>query len=413
MAALNDVTIRAAIRAGKPCKLTDGNGRGTGRLVMRIRVMPQRVLSEWYAQQVRDGRRSMVKIGTYPELTLADARQRFARDFAPAIASKTPLREADAIKPGTVADLFTGYIASLNARDAPSAKLVERELNNAKGVIGAQKLARDVKPADVIRVLRPIFERGSPSMADHMRTYIRAAFQWGLSAELDYRTTTKRRYGLASNPAADIPTEPKRVGQRWLTVDEFKTVYRWLSGQGTFGKALQLIMLTGCRVQEIARLTPEQWDPVEKLLSWPETKNGAPHTLPVCDLAVGILNELASDSGQWLVPAEKDPSRHVSHGTLYSVIWRERDNIGVPAFTNRDLRRTWKTLAGQAGLPKEIRDRLQNHSMQGVSATHYDRYSYMNEKREAVKKWGDWIAARLGSVDAKLGSDGDITDAAV
>ena len=36
----------------------------------------------------------------------------------------------------------------------------------------------------------------------------------------------------------------------------------------------------------------------------------------------------------------------------------QREREVIPVVTNRDLRRTWKTLAGQAGLSKEIRDRL-------------------------------------------------------
>lgn len=408
---MHDLQIKAAIREAQatntPRKLTDGTGRGTGRLVLRIRPMPQRILTEWYAQQVSAGKRTMVKLGEYPTLTLADARQKFATTYAPAIASKAPLREAEAIKPGTVADLFTGYVASLRARGAASAELVEWELDRAKAVIGGTKLARDIKPADVIRVLRPIYERGSSSMADHMRTYIRAAFQWGVKSELDYRSTTQRRYGLTSNPAADIPAEAKKVGQRWLTIDEFKTVYQWLSEPGNlttprYCKALQLMMLTGARVQEIARLEAGQWDPVEKLIDWGKTKNGRPHTLPVCDLAAEILNGLTPESG-WYFPSVKDSKKPVDHGPLYSVLWRERGQIPVEKFTNRDLRRTWKTLAGQAGLTKHDRDILQNHSRTDVSSKHYDRYDYLEEKRAAVKKWGDWIAAQLGSGVAPVG----------
>lgn len=67
----------------------------------------------------------------------------------------------------------------------------------------------------------------------------------------------------------------------------------------------------------------------------------------------------------------------------------------VDKFTNRDLRQTWKTLAGKAGLTKEERDLLQNHARHNVSSVHYDRYEYMNEKRAAVKKWGDWIEKQL------------------
>ena len=50
----------------------------------------------------------------------------------------------------------------------------------------------------------------------------------------------------------------------------------------------------------------------------------------------------------------------VSHNTLYSFIWRQRERAVIPVVTNRDLRRTWKTPAGKAGVAKEIRDRLQN-----------------------------------------------------
>jgi hypothetical protein len=63
--------------------------------------------------------------------------------------------------------------------------------------------------------------------------------------------------------------------------------------------------------------------------------------------------------------------------------------------TNRDLRRTWKTLAGQAGLSKEIRDRLQNHTLQDVSSKSYDRWNYMPEKRAGMKTWDAWITRLL------------------
>ncbi|MEY0164830.1 integrase, partial [Providencia rettgeri] len=56
-------------------------------------------------------------------------------------------------------------------------------------------------------------------------------------------------------------------------------------------------------------------------------------------------------------------------------------------FTARDLRRTCKTLMGEIGISKEIRDRIQNHALNDVSSKHYDRYDYLNEKRVALTKW--------------------------
>ena len=45
-------------------------------------------------------------------------------------------------------------------------------------------------------------------------------------------------------------------------------------------------------------------------------------------------------------------------------------------------------MAGKAGVPKEIRDRLQNHPLQDVSSKHYDRWNYMAGKRAGMAKVG-------------------------
>jgi integrase len=102
-------------------------------------------------------------------------------------------------------------------------------------------------------------------MADHVRSYIRSAFSWGLKSEHDYRTTAARRFRLVYNPAASIPTEPKTIGTRWLSEEEFVRLYRWLECPDTpvhpsYPRAIQVIMLTGQRVEEIARLHVDQWD---------------------------------------------------------------------------------------------------------------------------------------------------------
>jgi len=74
----------------------------------------------------------------------------------------------------------------------------------------------------------------------------------------------------------------------------------------------------------------------------------------------------------------------------------------IPYATNRDLRRTFKTLAGKAGLSKEIRDRLQNHALQDVSSKHYDRWQYMVEKRVGMAKWDRFVRAMLAKKRLKV-----------
>ena len=99
-----------------------------------------------------------------------------------------------------------------------------------------------------------------------------------------------------------------------------------------------------------------------------------------------LIESIRPNAHGWLFPSATDPTKSVSHGTLYSFMWRQREREVIPVVTNRNLRRPWKTLAGQAGMSEEIRDRLQNHTLQDVSSKSYDRWNYMPDKRAAMKR---------------------------
>jgi integrase len=404
MPALTDAAVRHALKrvekSRKQEALSDGEGRGTGRLVLFLRPMPKRVLAEWMAQQWRDGRRTKCKIGSYPALSLADARAIFHRDFLEAILKRRSIKVVADARPGTVADLFDGYVQSLKAVGKPSWSDVEQTLGKAANILGRNLLARDISPQDVLGVLRPIYERGKPAMADHMRSYIRSAYSWGLKSELDYRSTSPRRFKLTSNPAADIPTEAKVPGTRWLDEEEFVQFYRWLEYPDApvhppYTRAVRILMLTGQRVEEIAQLHVDQWDAKDRIIDWSKTKNSRPHAIPVPALAADLIDSIVPNEYGWFFPSAKDASKPVRAGTLYSFIWRQRHRGVIPIVTNRDLRRTWKTLAGKAGISKEIRDRIQNHALHDVSSKNYDRWTYMPEKRIAMDKWNEFASGLL------------------
>jgi integrase len=138
-----------------------------------------------------------------------------------------------------------------------------------------------------------------------------------------------------------------------------------------------------------------QWDAKERIIDWSKTKNGQPHAIPVPALAAELIESIVSNQYGWLFPSAMDPARPVRASTLYSFMWRQRDRGVIPVVTNRDLRRTWKTLAGKAGVSKEIRDRIQNHALHDVSSKNYDRWTYMPEKRAAMEKWNEFVGSLL------------------
>jgi len=53
-----------------------------------------------------------------------------------------------------------------------------------------------------------------------------------------------------------------------------------------------------------------------------------------------------------------------------------------------DIRRTVATNLSKLGVDRFLLQKIVNHSDSGVTAI-YDRYSYIEEKREALQKWAD------------------------
>src|SRR3546814_6503159 len=80
----------------------------------------------------------------------------------------------------------------------------------------------------------------------------------------------------------------------------------------SYPRAVQIIMLTGQRVEEIARLHVDQWDARERIIDWTKTKNLQPHAVPVPSLAAELIESIIPNEHGWFFPSAKDPSKPVS-----------------------------------------------------------------------------------------------------
>ena len=70
---------------------------------------------------------------------------------------------------------------------------------------------------------------------------------------------------------------------------------------------------------------------------------------------------------------------------------------GVAPFTLHDLRRTYSSVHAQLGTPIHLVEKLLNHvsgSFAGVAGV-YNRYSYMDEMKDAVQLYEDWIQSEV------------------
>lgn len=387
---LTDTAIRSAIRAGGNKTLTDGGKRGSGRLTLILR---DGIRPEWYAVKWIDGKRRTLKIGTFPDLSLAQARERF----------KDGVSFDKPQKRGTLGELIEVYCDSLEAKGKRSSDEIRRTLERMADVIGSNRQANEVSTDDIVEMIRPVYARGKASMADHMRGAIHAAFGWVIRSQNDYRTHSelKDRFGITSNPASGIPTEPKVTGERWLSFDELVAFWKWLHQGGRNSNrntdprnlvALQILILTGQRVEEVLRIHSSMVNRHMSVIEWDTTKvDNRPHVIPASAQVLRRLTWIRRTGSGLYFPKLGNELQPTDDSTLRAICKAFVRDAEIEPFTTRDIRRTWKTLAGLAGVSKTDRDRVQNHSSGDVSSRHYDRYDYLPEKRAALERWESWF----------------------
>jgi integrase len=384
---LTDKMIKGALAKNQNIQLSDGNARGAGRLVLRVKEGK----AEWYAQQWVNDRRRLSRIGNYPTLSLAQARLEFATNHQPKIARHEDIRSTPVT--ATVERLFSDYIQHLGDKGKRSKINAGRILRRVSAMLGKSRPANSITTEDIVNVIRPVYVSGCPSMAESMRAYVSAAFTWAIKSQRDYRSRTVDIYRLKANPAEYIPAEPKVPGDRWLSLDEMRAFWDWNDTETQEKNILvKLLMVTGQRTEEILRLHRDMINCNRMTIEWPKTKNGRAHVLPITDIMLQLIDQVKPNENGLLFPAEIFNDRPMSGETTRLTCLRYHKRTGARYFTPRDLRRTWKTLSGHAGLSKEDRDRLQNHASKDVSSVHYDRYDYLKEKRAAMERWCEWFS---------------------
>jgi integrase len=228
-----------------------------------------------------------------------------------------------------------------------------------------------------------------------------AAFNYGLAHDNDPANFIgNAKFGLSFNPVSAIPKQKhaEKIGEHFLTCNEVKHLLHDLENEFIrfqMGEHIRnLISLCfytgGQRPYELAssKWTAINWESKTLLITADISKNKKPHLIPLTDTALHILTKQKVNSGiGFIFPHRLSEERHINLESLSRATNRYSEKSGIRSFIPRDIRRTCKTLMGELGISKSIRDRLQNHSLQDVSSKHYDRYEYMPEKLRALEVW--------------------------
>lgn len=298
-----------------------------------------------------------------------------------------------------------------NTVTAVAADWVKRDQKGTRRVGDTERLlARDVLPyigdrpitsivkADIKRLVDRAADR-SPYAGNHVVSRVHRLFAWAVEA--DY---------IATNPARGIkkPIGIKQMSRdRVLTDAELAAVWRATGDIAWhFGHAVRLLILTGARLNEIARL---RWDEVDIdtgtiTLEGDRTKTGAPHVIPLSGPALDVVKHL---DGNWHVKAVDGAPPYVFTTTGRTPVsgWsRAKRQIDarcpdLPAWVFHDLRRTLATGLQRQGTRLEVTEAALGHTSgsRGGIVGVYQRHHYSDEKRAALDGWGRHVWFRTAT----------------
>jgi integrase len=390
-----------------------------------IRITPKNKISFVYRYIVNGEKRKYFGLGTYPYISLKEAGEKYQE------ARKLVENKVDPIEyykdekqkkkqQGSVKDLFELYCDKLEKEGKFSAKETRRCLyKDALGSLGEDKRANEISTGDINNVLKQVYARGAYTLSNRLRSYLHAAFEFGwYYDESGISGRRKIKFNIGSNPVSRTKKLAKeKTGKRALSKLELKQFWDAISlPSAPISKQMEyflklLILTSGQRVREILEANLDEFSLDSKNWTIPEerTKNGREHNVVLSKPAIKIIKNIIEYNKQTLKSkskllfprtikskAQKNTDVPIHFGSVTKAVARVCKDANIIHFSPRDLRRTAKTLMGEAGISLEVRNRVQNHARQGL-AKNYDYYDYKKQLKKAMKKWTKLLVQSIGA----------------
>jgi integrase len=333
-------------------------------------------------------------IGPYGRVTLHQARVAAQRVFAAKLEGRDPAAEKREAKRRVVADriedLLESFIAQRLCQNRSGVE-ISRLLRREVGKTWVGKSIHELSKRDVVELVSAIEQRGTPVAANKALKSIKTFLRWCVG-----------RAVLEQSPAEGVPLPSKEVARdRVLDDDELvRVILAARQIGGPYAGIVELLALTGQRREEVARLTWQEIDVVQRIWTLPKsrTKNAKVHVVHLSEQSMALL-EQADQKGTYVFSLLGTKSFQE-----FSRAKRQLDQLsGVRRWRLHDLRRTCVSGMARLGIAPHVADKILNHqagTISGVAAV-YQRHQFLSERRQALDLWGAHIGKILNEVCRK------------
>lgn len=394
MGKLTATTVAKAKPQKKPVKLTDGGGL--------YLFVSQAGGKHWRYDYRYAGKRKTLSIGSFPEITLAMARQKH-QDARRLLAEETDPNEAKKqvrFKNSTVAkntfksvaeEWFAAKIddKSKTHRDRTT-RILDKNLFPAFG----KRPIKEINAPELLACLRKIESKGTIDTAHRAKNVAGQVFRFGIASGKCERDPSQDLKGALKNKTTKhLPTllNKNQIRALLLAIDNYQ-------GSANVIAALRLSILLFQRPGEMRHMEWSEINWEERRWEIPANKDGeskkikSDHFVPLCRQAIATLAEhkRLTGNGKYVFPSPRGASRPLSENgvrTALRTMGFSNDDITPHGF--RAMART--LLDEELGYRVDIIEAQLAHAVKDPTGRAYNRTSFIKERTDMMQAWADFL----------------------
>lgn len=384
--ALTDTKIKnSKPNPDKPYKLYDEKG---------LFLLIAKNGGKWWRFKYRfGGKEKLLSLGTYPEISLKEARlkrdesrEQIAKGVDPSITRKI---ERAGSTENTFRAVAEEFLEANTAKWSASHKRHIKECyeRDVYPWLGDRPL-KDLSAVEVLTTLRRITARGALETAARTKQFVGQAIRYGIATGRAERDVTQDLRGALPSPTkghyAAIKS-PKELGQLLRDIEAYK-------GNFVVRTALQLQPLVFARP---ANLVEMEWSEIDlELAEWRipghKMKMKSDHIVPLSRQAVELLRDIQPLSGRkkYVFVSNQCDDGHISRETPGATIRR----MGYTGkHTTHGFRTSASTILHEQGFSSDVIERQLAHAERNSVKAAYCHAEYLPERRKMMQSWADYL----------------------
>ena len=354
-------------------KISDGGNGLT--LVVSVRD------KTWYVRSRVNGKEQNVRIGKFPAMTLALARETAAEIRARLASGLPPLPEKK-----TFADVMDEWL-KIQEPKVSEAHFIDIKQRLTKHILPSlgDKLITQIRPIHILEILRHIADAGHRETARRLRQYISSIFNVGIQLEF-----------VETNPAAALqdflPTPKVKHIPALTKPEEIKALFEACVnyyGSPTVRNALVMCALTASRPGMIIQMEWADIDIQNRTWIIPAHKMKMKRIfrIPLCDNAITVLEAQRKISQGIYVFSGRQPDRHISDNTMRMAL----KSMGYQHLPH-GWRSSFSTIAHESGLWRtEVIEVALSHEDESKVRAAYARTDYFEERKKLMEWWSEFL----------------------